>query len=90
MSASPGDAESAENKAIDASFKAMQLKCPKCSGDMEYGMIDDYFETGANGFDQAVWSNQAMGLAPWAKRPSQKKIYCFRCVNCGYLESYAK
>jgi hypothetical protein len=90
LTTTPGDAKSADSKALEAEFQAMHLNCPKCHGDMEYGMIDDYFALGANSFDQAYWSASRMGKSPFAKSPLQRRIYSFRCVNCGYLESYSK
>lgn len=90
LSAMPGDAKSADTKAVEAEFQAMHLNCPKCHGDMEFGMPDDYFALGANSWDQAYWSASRMGKSPFAKSPLQRRIYSFRCVNCGYLESYSK
>jgi len=88
LDAKPGDAKSAEEKEIEAQFQAMHLTCPKCHADMEYGMPDDYYNAGV--FDQGCWSAAIIGKSPFAKRPLQHRIYSFRCVNCGYLESYAK
>ena len=40
LTAKPGDAKSAEEKEIETQVQAMHLSCPKCHGDMEYGMPD--------------------------------------------------
>jgi hypothetical protein len=90
FTAMPGAAESRSEKEIQSEFKALQLTCPKCNKAMEYGFPDDYYEGGGNSWDQAYWSATSMGKLPFSKSPPQLRICSFRCVNCGYLESYAK
>jgi len=57
------------------------LKCSKCGGEMEEGLLEDTF--------------LAIGktVQNWAKISNlndRKRIKSYRCKTCGYLESYAK
>lgn len=67
------------------------MRCPKCDAEMIQGYISDY------GHGQIRQSRWAAGLPKkgWfpgnTKRPSEETaIGTFRCVACGYLESYAR
>jgi predicted nucleic-acid-binding Zn-ribbon protein len=67
------------------------LKCPKCQGAMEEGFL----------LDQQGY-NSVFKVTQWVEGPPKKKFgygvetkverntSAFRCVNCGYLELYAK
>jgi len=67
-------------------------KCPKCQGAMEEGFIPDgigalraakiteWYEGMAEG---SIWT----GVKTSSK--THYKVRTFRCVVCGYLESYA-
>lgn len=58
-------------------------KCPKCGGKFENGIIRD----AADNF--VVWKlTWATSTSDFSAR--QHEIESFRCVNCGYLENYAK
>jgi hypothetical protein len=64
--------------------------CPKCHGVMQQGFVPEYRR---NGIAIAVWVE---GLAEepsfWGSIISDKQqipIITYRCMRCGYLESYA-
>ena len=67
------------------------LKCPKCHGAMEQGFIMD-FSYGVGLVSQ--WAAGAPRKSFWVgtKLPEEKLIPVgvFRCVGCGFLESYAR
>ena len=67
------------------------LNCPKCSAPMEEGFVVDHT------YGASVPSNWVEGepvKSFWqGTKLSGKKQYrveTYRCVRCGYLESYAK
>jgi predicted nucleic-acid-binding Zn-ribbon protein len=66
-------------------------KCPKCDGTMQEGFI---FDDGYVNLTASRWVADAPELAfgRWVKvaGKEQYQIRSFRCVKCGYLESYAK
>jgi len=59
------------------------MKCPKCSGEMEEGMVK--CRSGYTGKEE--WGKEIgwMGLMK-----NGKPVVTHRCSKCGYLESYAK
>ena len=69
----------------------MELKCPKCAGAMERGVLVEYHE--ATGASATVWMEGAPqygffgGLKHGGKK--QLRVDVFRCGQCGFLESYA-
>lgn len=64
------------------------MKCPKCGGEMEKGLIAD------QGYLIAIkssWGSELrMGGILNFGLENKKEITTFRCKSCGYLESYAK
>jgi hypothetical protein len=65
--------------------------CPKCQGKMEPGFVLDrnHFEDA-----QGTWIEGALELNMWtgAAKTGKKEqipVTTYRCVGCGYLESYA-
>ncbi|KKS41887.1 MAG: hypothetical protein UV61_C0001G0113 [Candidatus Gottesmanbacteria bacterium GW2011_GWB1_43_11] len=54
------------------------MKCPKCKGEMEEGVLVGY----------------ADGILSWVNKvvlaKERKQTHTYNCKNCGYLESYAK
>ena len=61
------------------------MKCPKCSKEMEEGIIVDSVYAGVA---KGRWASKITlgGLST----NNSKTIKSFRCKNCGYLENYAK
>jgi len=68
-----------------------QLTCPKCKGDMEQGYVVDYNLAAPM---QSKWIPGEPDTSFWSANTIDKKklvpVSTFRCINCGYLESYAK
>jgi hypothetical protein len=65
------------------------LTCPKCKGTMESGLIRDYFSLNSVDCYPSKWSTglpKVFGHSHMA----EIKIEAHRCIQCGYLESYAK
>ena len=67
-----------------------QLTCPRCSGNMETGLIVDY-TYGAQ--MQSRWAEGQPEKSRWYGLKLRGKVThpvtTFRCEKCGYLESYA-
>jgi hypothetical protein len=66
---------------------ADNLTCPKCAGTMEPGAIPDM------GFRPITWQRNSGkgflgGLKHWGVK--RVEIATYRCIKCGYLESYAR
>ena len=64
--------------------------CPKCNGKMEQGFIVDL----AQGVYVSQWAPGAPKKSFWTKTKLPVKqmipIGSFRCMDCGFLESYAR
>ena len=63
--------------------------CPKCNGEMEEGFIPDITDAGV---DQSRWAEGSPQPGFWGgtKLPKRRLlITTYRCMRCGYLESYA-
>lgn len=60
--------------------------CPKCNGEMENGELIDktYFASLPQRWGSKATSVVGIGI----KKPIE--IISFRCMNCGFLENYAK
>jgi predicted RNA-binding Zn-ribbon protein involved in translation (DUF1610 family) len=76
------------DKEVAQEVAATSLYCPKCSGPMQSGVTLDYWDS--NSASQSLWSTALQKNFPFARQPKTKKIYTYRCTQCGYLESYAK
>jgi predicted nucleic-acid-binding Zn-ribbon protein len=67
------------------------INCPKCKGLMEAGFILDrgHYNTGTVN----IWVEGEPVKSFWTglkvNDKQQFQVRTFRCVNCGYLESYA-
>lgn len=62
-------------------------KCPKCEGEMEEGLVPDFYNPG--GFSKHLWGKENPGS--FNRNPQDnREVITYRCKNCGYLESYAK
>jgi predicted nucleic-acid-binding Zn-ribbon protein len=63
--------------------------CPKCSGDMEEGFVVDH-SYGTRSVSE--WSEGPPESSVWSglKVKEPKAISTFCCIQCGYLESYAR
>jgi hypothetical protein len=67
-----------------------QPVCPKCSGVMERGYVED---EGYGHRRVTAWSEGEPQQSIWmgVKRNSEPlPIAVFRCTGCGFLESYAQ
>ena len=64
--------------------------CPKCSGEMERGFI---LERSLNDYAPNVWVEGPPESSFWTQTKISGKVKrlveSHRCVNCGFLESYA-
>lgn len=67
-----------------------QLKCPKCSGEMEAGVILD--KSHFNVPTQPIWGKNVPGPISGllGSLDNTHEVVTYRCASCGYLESYAK
>jgi predicted nucleic-acid-binding Zn-ribbon protein len=69
----------------------VQPECPKCRSSMEEGFIKD--ESYGTTYP-SQWVEGAPEKSFWTGLKTRGKdqvvVSTFRCVNCGYLESYAK
>ncbi len=75
-------------------FENKNINCSKCSGNMEKGFIADYtYGSSDSTIVQNRWveGEYKTNWTGAAKLKDQKKFIMttFRCVNCGYLESFA-
>ena len=70
---------------------ALSLKCSKCNGEMQEGVVVDL---GYAGVLQSMWvEDQAAsgGSTGTVDNHKQKiKTSTYRCLGCGFLDSYAK
>lgn len=67
-----------------------QLQCPKCRSQMQAGFIVDYADGNAGRISE--WVEGSPDKRWWGLKTGDKeksKVITFRCVRCGYLESYA-
>ena len=70
-------------------------KCAKCGSSMEEGFTLDLGH--GNSPQPAAWVSgppeQAFGRSFWMgikmKAKDKRQIHTFRCIRCGFLESYA-
>lgn len=67
---------------------ANSIKCPKCGGEMEEGLITDKGHLDADMTSQ-IWGTKIKGLFK-TNVENSKNVIVYRCKNCGYLESYTK
>ena len=70
---------------------ALALKCSKCSGEMQEGLVVDL---GYAGILRSMWVEDQAGNsgAPGTVDNHKRKVktITLRCSNCGFLDSYAK
>ncbi len=68
-----------------------EMACPKCKSAMEEGFIVDFAHGGSKKVSDWVEGELAesfwWGLKTWNREKHRVKTY--RCIQCGYLESYA-
>jgi hypothetical protein len=66
-------------------------KCPKCKGVMETGFIVDFDDD--SGIKVSRWVEGVPEESFWSGLKvddrRQMEIRTYRCIGCGYLESYA-
>jgi predicted nucleic-acid-binding Zn-ribbon protein len=67
------------------------MSCPKCAGEMQEGFIPDAVSHGNRRVARRVAGNPEALFWEGAKIEGREQhfIQSFRCVACGYLESYA-
>ncbi|MEK6256326.1 MAG: PF20097 family protein, partial [Chloroflexota bacterium] len=65
--------------------------CPKCGGEMKKGFTVDS-SYGANLVQKWMLGipRRSLLFGVMVKRSKLIPVRTYRCVNCGYLESYAK
>jgi hypothetical protein len=64
--------------------------CPKCRGEMEAGfLVDHTYATSA----ASEWVEGPVEASFWTgvklRGRERRRVNTWRCVRCGYLESYA-
>jgi DNA-directed RNA polymerase subunit RPC12/RpoP len=68
---------------------AMNLRCSKCSGEMQEGLVVDL---GYTGILRSMWVEDQAGNggAPGTIDNNKRKVktITYRCLNCGFLDSY--
>lgn len=73
-------------------MKPATTRCPKCTGEMVQGFVVDFHAGGARLV--ANWVEGPPEKTFWAvtKVPDDKciPIGTFRCLSCGFLESFAR
>lgn len=69
-----------------AKFYNLVMTCPKCKGEMEVGFVA--------GPRVVAWIEDPLPtstlLGVNVREGKQRPIRTFRCIDCGFLESYAK
>lgn len=70
---------------------ALNLKCSKCSGEMQEGVVVDLNYAGIL---RSMWveehAEKSAGAVTAANSKRKIKTMTYRCSNCGFLDSYAK
>jgi len=72
-----------------------QLVCPKCNNAMEPGFVVDHTQRDyADESAEPEWAEGTVQIS-WIghvkmKGKERHPVQTFRCVRCGYLESYAR
>ncbi len=73
------------------SMSEREMRCPKCSAAMEEGFILDQTQEGARASE---WIGDPAEKSFWLRVEKSGKavytIHSYRCVDCGFLESYAR
>jgi len=67
------------------------MKCPKCGGEMEEGIIADYYQPLT--YRVQFWGKKMAGGILGSglfKMQDAKETKTLRCQTCGYCEIYAK
>ena len=66
------------------------LRCSKCSGEMQEGLVVDL---NYGGILQSMWVEDQAGKSVGSVTTDGKrkvKTVTYRCSSCGYLDSYAR
>ena len=65
------------------------LKCTKCNGQMNEGLVVDFNYTGAI---PSMWVEDQAQINGSNMMNGKRKIktVTYRCTDCGYLDSYAR
>jgi len=61
------------------------MKCPKCEGEMEKGLIVD--KGHLSWPENPLWGTSKTFFGGVQNK---REVVTYRCITCGYLESYAK
>jgi predicted nucleic-acid-binding Zn-ribbon protein len=68
-----------------------EIACPKCKHQMVEGFIPEFKETHIPGHRWAPGKPRIRYFSAFNVNPRKTiPITMYRCVSCGYLESYAK
>lgn len=67
------------------------MKCPKCGGEMEEGIIVTK-NNNVNNINNVtiVWGTKIKSGLLFMKLENEKQFKAYRCNKCGYIENYAK
>lgn len=79
-------------RVIIAAMSEQPARCPKCQGEMEVGFVQDRIDKLYEVGSQWAAGTPAKSFFGVLKRPARSPIPIgtFRCVVCGFLESYAR
>jgi len=68
------------------------MKCPKCSGEMESGLLLDRSHGTTGGAFPMVWAeaenDKLFGVEANKNAPGQYQVDSYRCASCGFIELY--
>lgn len=67
-----------------------KLKCAKCKGEMEEGVLTNKYQTLPIMWGTKFVKYGLIGVFARIKLENGKDVKALCCKNCGYLESYAK
>ncbi len=65
----------------------MSTECPKCQGVLEEGFMPDRPD---DKVFPAIWVEGNPGYKEIEKKGRKYRIQSYRCMSCGYMESYAE
>ena len=66
------------------------MKCSKCNGEMEEGLLGSTFGPPLNGVYVNKYGTSIKKSFLGQDLENKKEVKIYRCKECGYLESYAK
>lgn len=71
---------------LAGAFYNLVMTCPKCNGEMEVGLIAG--PRAVAWIEDPLHKSTLLGVK--VREGKRLAIQTFRCIDCGFLESYAK